>query len=172
MFSLTLQDHLNLTFSQVSDRHQAHTKTAESYRKWHRRLKGCEALLIGGVSIAAAAAAYGYGRIPAIVAATMAGVALLVLLVDLTFDFERAAHAHASCGARLWEVRDKYASLLSDLSGGVLSVSDARQRRDQLMSEVRAAYERTALAPPADFHKGVREGKEPAELGLEPVTRG
>lgn len=164
MFSLTLQDHLNLTFSQVSDRHQAHTKTAESYRKWHRRLKGSEAVLVGGVSIAAAAAAYGYGRIPAIAAAVMAGLALLALLIDLTFDFERAAHAHASCSARLWEVRDKYASLLSDLSGGVLSVADARQRRDQLLSEVRAAYERTALAPPADFHTRIAGGKEPAEL--------
>jgi hypothetical protein len=166
MFSLTLQDHLNLTFSQVSERHRAHSKTAESYRKWHRRLKGCEALLIGSVSLTAAAAAYGYGRFPAIAAASMAGIALIALLIDLTFDFEHAAHAHASCSARLWEVRDKYASLLSDLSGGVLSVADARQRRDQLMSEVRAAYERTALAPPADFHTRVPEDKEPAELGL------
>ena len=40
MFSLTLLDHLNLTFSQVTDRHKAHSAAADSYRKWNRRLRG------------------------------------------------------------------------------------------------------------------------------------
>lgn len=165
MFSLTLRDHLNLTFSQVSDRHKTHVRSAESYRRWHRRMKGAEALLIGGASAAAAGAAFGHGHVLAIVAAALAGAALLVLLIDLTFDLERSAHAHAACGARLWEIRDRYVSLLSDLSEGVVSVADARARRDKLMDEVRVAYERTALAPPADTTTADRGAKEP-ELGL------
>jgi hypothetical protein len=147
MFSLTLLDHLNLTFSQVADRHKAHTNAAESYRKWNRRLRGTEALLMGGVSIAAAGAAFGHGQILAIVAASLAGVALVVLLVNLTFDFETSAHAHAACSTHLWSIRERYGSLLSDLREGALDLQEARYRRDQLMDELRAMYEKTSVTP-------------------------
>ncbi|RPI53832.1 MAG: SLATT domain-containing protein [Acidobacteria bacterium] len=147
MFSLTLLDHLNLTFSQVADRHKAHTTAAESYRKWNRRLRGMEALLIGGVSISAAGAAFGHGQILAVVAASLAGAALVVLLVNLTFDFETSAHAHAACSTHLWSIRERYGSLLSDLREGALDLQEARYRRDQLMDELRAMYEKTAVTP-------------------------
>ena len=38
----------------------------------------------------------------------MAGVALIVLLVNLTFDFDASARAHAACGAHLWGLRERY----------------------------------------------------------------
>jgi hypothetical protein len=147
MFSLTLLDHLNLTFSQVADRHKAHTSAAESYRKWNRRLRGMEALLVGGVTISAAGAAFGHGQALAIVAASLAGAALLVLLINLTFDFEASAHAHAACSTHLWSIRERYGSLLSDLREGAVDLQEARYRRDQLMDELRAMYEKTAVTP-------------------------
>ena len=150
MFSLTLLDHLNLTFSQVTERHKAHTKAAQSYRKWNRRLRGGEALLIGGVSMSAAAAAFGQGQIYAVVAAWLAGIALIVLLVNLTFDFERSANAHAACSTHLWSIRERYGSLLSDLREGAVDLSEARYRRDQLMDELRAMYEKTSVTPLGD----------------------
>lgn len=147
MFSLTLLDHLNLTFSQVSDRHKAHANAADKYRKWNRRLRGSEALLVGGVSISAAGAAFGHGQIYAIVAASLAGAALLALLINLTFDFETSAHAHAACSTHLWSIRERYGSLLSDLREGAVDLQEARFRRDQLMDELRAMYEKTSVTP-------------------------
>ena len=147
MFSLTLLDHLNLTFSQVSDRHKAHTAAAESYRKWNCRLRGAEALLIGGAAISATGAAFGHGQVLTIVAASLGSVALLLLLVNLTFDFETSAHAHAACSNHLWWIRERYGSLLSDLREGAVDLPDARFRRDQLMDELRTMYERTSVAP-------------------------
>jgi hypothetical protein len=147
MFSLTLLDHLNLTFTQVADRYKAHKSAAESYRKWHRRLRGAEALLVGGVSLSAAGAAFGHGQVYATVAATLAGLALLILLINLTFDFEHSAQAHAACTTHLWSIRERYGSLLSDLREGAVDLQEARFRRDQLMEELRAMYEKTSVAP-------------------------
>ncbi len=153
MFSLTLLDHLDLTYSQVAERHKAHNRAADSYRKWHRRLKGSEALLIAGAAMTAGAAAYGLGRIPAIAAAALAALALIVLLVHLTFDFETSAHAHAECSSHLWAISDRYRSLLSDLREGVLDVAEARRRRDKLMDDIRAVYERSSVRPLGDVQK-------------------
>jgi hypothetical protein len=151
MFSLTLLDHLNLTFSQVSERHKAHTAAADSYRKWNRRLRGLESLCVGGVTIAASGAAFGQGHYWAIVAASLSAVALLVMLINLTFDFESSAHAHTSCSTHLWSIRERYGSLLSDLREGAVDLQEARFRRDHLLDELRAMYEKTAVTPLGEF---------------------
>ena len=160
MFNLTLRDHLQLTFTEIIKRHNAHAAKAQSRARWSRRLRGSEALLVGGAAIAAAGAAFGHGQMLAIAAASMGGVALIVLLVNLSFDFDASARAHAASGAQLWGLRERYRSLLSDLHDGALSLAEARLRRDRLIDELRAVYDVASVielvddpappAPPAD----------------------
>ena len=156
MFNLTLRDHLQLTFTEIIKRHNAHAAKAQSRARWSRRLRGSEALLVGGAAIATAGAAFGHGQLFAIAGASMAGVALIVLLVNLTFDFDASARAHAASGAHLWGLRERYRSLLSDLHDGALSLAEARLRRDRLIDELRAVYDAASVielvddpAPPA-----------------------
>jgi hypothetical protein len=156
MFNLTLRDHLQLTFSEIIKRHNTHAAKAQSRARWSRRLRGSEALLVGGAAIAATGAAFGHGQPLTIAAASMAGVALIVLLVNLSFDFEASARAHAASGAHLWGLRERYRALLSDLHDGALSLAEARLRRDRLIEELRAIYDTAPVialeddpAPPA-----------------------
>jgi hypothetical protein len=149
MFSLTLLDHLRLTFSQISQRHKAHAAIAKSKGRWNRLLRGSEALLMLGVSMTTMAAAFGESRIFIIVAAALAGIALLVLVVHLTFDFDTLAHQNAASSAHLWRIRERYRSLLTDLHEGVVDVAEARVRRDRLIEELGGIFE-TAEITPAD----------------------
>ena len=145
MFNLTLRDHLQLTFNEIIERHSAHAQKAHTRARWGRWLRGVEAVLIGAVAMTAGGAAYGQGRALAIVAASLACVALLILLINLTFDFDASARGHAVAGAHLWDLRERYRSLLSDLHDGAVTVSDARLRRDKLIDELRAIYETTSV---------------------------
>lgn len=174
MFNLTLHDHLRLTFNEIIQRHSAHAKKARARAQWSRRLRGSEAVLVAGVSATAAGAAFGYGQPLAIAAASLAGLALIILIVDLTFDFNASARAHAACSTRLWGLRERYRSLLSDLHDGALSLADARLRRDRLMDELRAIYETTSLiaveedpAPPTDADQ---EGSPPSPLNSSELS--
>ena len=120
---------------------------------------------MAAVTMTAAGAAFGHGRILVIVAAALAGVTLVILLVHLTFDFETSAHAHAACSARLWQIRERYRSLLSDLHDGVLDVVEARVRRDKLIDELRAIYEQTPMTHLAEYQaaqRGSDASSEPA----------
>lgn len=150
MFNLTLHDHLHLTFTEIIQRQQVHAAKARSRASWSRRLRGAEAALIGGVTIAAAGAAFGRGQVLAIVAAVLAGTALLVLLVNLAFDFDASGRAHAACASHLWGLRERYRSLLSDLHDGALTIAEARLRRDKLLEELRAIYETASLSGEQD----------------------
>jgi hypothetical protein len=156
MFNLTLRDHLQLTFTEIIKRHASHAAKAQSRAQWGRRLRGSEAVLVGGATIASVGAAFGHGQMLAIAAASMAGLALIVLLVNLTFDFDASARAHAASGAHLWGLRERYRSLLSDLHDGALSLAEARVRRDRLIDELRTVYDAASVialeedaAPPA-----------------------
>lgn len=167
MFSLTLRDHLHLTFNQIIQRHRGHTQSAHSHARWSRRLRGSEALLMGGVSIAAVAASFGQRPMFAVIAAALAGAALIVLLVHLTFDFDASAHAHAASSNQLWHIRERYRSLLSDLHENVIDVGEARLRRDKLMDELMAIYERTPALPSAP----VEESDASDEIAAEATVR-
>jgi hypothetical protein len=145
MFNLTLRDHLNLTFTEIIQRHNAHAAKAQTRARWSRRLRGSEAMLVGGAAIASIGAAFGHGQALAIAAASMAGLALLVLLISLTFDLDASARAHAVSAAQLWGLRERYRALLSDLHDGALGVEAARLKRDQLIEELRSAYDTTSI---------------------------
>ena len=145
MFNLTLRDHLQLTFTEIVQRHSGHAAKAQARARWGRRLRGVEAVLVGVAAIAATGAAFSQSWMLTIIAASVAGIALIVLLVNLTFDFDGSARSHAASGAHLWALRERYRSLLSDLHDGVLSVTEARIRRDKLIDELRAIYDMTSI---------------------------
>ena len=145
MFNLTLQDHLHLTFTEIVQRRDVHAAKALTRARWSRRLRATEAILISGVSIAATGVAFGRGPRFAIAAAVLAAMALIVLAVQLGFELDAGARAHADSSAQLWTLRERYRSLLCDLHDGVLTIEQARTRRDKLLDELRTVYDTTPL---------------------------
>jgi uncharacterized membrane protein YidH (DUF202 family) len=148
MFDVTLLDHLRLTFGHVVYRHRAHTHIASTRARWSRWLRTAEALLIAGVAFTAIAAAFGKGRGYEVASAVLAGLALAALLVHVTFDLDGTAQAHASCASRLWQIREQYRAVLSDLTDGAIDLDTGRRKRDDLMLRLHGIYEN---APPAEY---------------------
>jgi SMODS and SLOG-associating 2TM effector domain family 4 len=147
MFELTLVDHLRLTFGHVVYRHRAHTLLAHKRARWNRWMRAAEAVLMVGSALAGVAALFGQGRGALIASVAAACLAVTILLIDLAFDLGRSALAHGSCATRLWQIREQYRALLSDLTDGALDLEAARRRRDALMAELHGIYEN---APPTD----------------------
>ena len=156
MFEFSIVDHLRLTFGQIVYRHQAHTRLAHSRARLSRWLRGVEALLIVGVAFGSVAAAFGRSQNYAIVAAVLSGLALLTLVIQLTFDLDGSARTHGAVATRLWHIRERYRALLSDVSDGVFTLDAARNRRDALVDELHAIYDD---APPADHQAYQTAGK-------------
>jgi hypothetical protein len=147
MVGLTLLDHLRLTFGHVVYRHKAHSQIAQSRARRGRWIRAVEALLMMAVAGVSIAAALGLNRWFAIAGAMLATTALAVLIVHLTLDLDGSAVVHGACAARLWPMRERYRSLLSDLADGAIGPDAARERRDVLLNELHGIYEQ---APPAD----------------------
>jgi hypothetical protein len=147
MFELTLFDHLRMTFGHIVHRHRLHSVLAQSRLWWDRALRIAEVTLITGVVVSVMASVYGRGYTFQVVAAVLAVLALLVLLCHLTLDLNRSAQAHAACATRLWDIRERYRALMSDLSDGAIGMEAVRRKRDDLITDLRKVYED---APPVE----------------------
>src|SRR6266571_4983035 len=137
MFELSLFDHLRLTFGHIVYRQKAHSRIAHSRVVWSRIVRGSEAVLMLGVVLTSLAAAYGRGPVYVLATAVLGGLAMLTLLVHLTFYLDMSARAHWSAAARLWQIREQYRAVLSDLHDGAIDPAMARQRRDALTGMMR-----------------------------------
>jgi hypothetical protein len=141
MFAVTLLDQLRMTFGQLVYHHKAHTQTADILTRCNRWFRVVEAVLMMGVTIAAMGAAFGRGSMYALTSASLASVALGILLIHLTLDLETSARVHQASSVRLWRVREQFRALLSDVCDGAVDDATARARRDLLMSELNTIYE-------------------------------
>jgi hypothetical protein len=148
MFELSLFDHLRLTFGHIVYRQKAHSELAHSRVLWSRALRSIEALLMLGVGFASLSAAYGRGAGYVIASAVLAGLALLVLLFQVTFDLDGSARAHRASAARLWQIREQYRAMLSDLHDGAIDPAQARRRRDALTDAMHDFLEHAPSVPP------------------------
>jgi hypothetical protein len=145
MFDLSLVDTLRLAFGQVVYHHRSHTRAASSLARLSRWFRVSETLLMLGVVITALAAAFSGSHAYTVTSAVLSSLALLTLLVHVMFDFESTARAHHVCSTRLWNIREQYRAILSDLNDGAVDPEAARARRNVLMDEVTKIYE---SAPP------------------------
>ena len=147
MFALTFVDHLRLTFGHVIYSHRAHTQLATRYVRWGRRLQAAEVLLLL-VAVVCSVAVITTGQLVyAAITAVCAGTAMCTMMLRLIVDFDTRAHAHRTCGAQLWRIREQYRALLADLRDATLTLDQARDRRDVLLRTLQEVYEK---APPAD----------------------
>lgn len=146
MFQLSLVDHIRLSFGAAATSYRAHARAAArlSARAWQGRVL---IMVLLGLATAASLLALTGIRHFQIAAAVLAGLALLSYAIAVSLDFESRAYAHRACASRLWQICEKYRSLLAEVHDGLVDLPAVTARRDALMREVQIVYEH---ALPAD----------------------
>ena len=164
------------SFGRVVYSHKTREKQADICFTKHRRQQAVLIALTAVSSGTFLAAVVGLLGDPALTSLTTSSIALLVTWISLgakTFKFEEESDAHRGVAARLWDVRESYISLISDLMSGVISDEQARGRRDELQEATRAAYSdapRTSAKAYTRAQKGLQHNEEmtftPREIDL------
>lgn len=130
-------------FGRVVYSHKTHEKQADlCFRKhrWQQGLLGIFTAIGAGTFITAA---FGLAGNPALTSLATSAVALVVSGLSLatkSFRYAEESEAHRGIASRLWDVRESYLSLITDMMPGATIGPDARKRRDQLQEATRKAY--------------------------------
>lgn len=163
MFRMTLLDHIRLTFGQVVHRHRAHEQLAEQLARQLSLGQAFELSLLAVTLAATVTAALAQAPPFTLIAAGLATLALIVRALAVARRLESRMYAHRWCGARLWLIREKYYALLSELADDLIDVDEARERRDDLMSQLHAVYHH---APMVD-RPAYQSAREALEAGTD-----
>ncbi|WP_394361400.1 SLATT domain-containing protein [Amycolatopsis sp. SB7-3] len=147
------------SFGRVVYSQKTHEKQSDLCFRKHRRQ---QAALVAFTAISTGtflASLLGNFVSPQIAGLATSFIAIVVTVLSLgakNFKFGEESEAHRDVASRLWDVRESYLSLISDLMSGATSDDEARARRAALQEAARAAYS----AAPRTSNKAFKKASE------------
>lgn len=140
MFSLTVLDHVRLDSEHVAQNYTVHARAAD---RLATAAFAARVVMTTLLAIATAAAIANFlipshtYQIAAIVATVSATVGFALFTV---FGFDARVLAHRTFAHRLWIVCERYRSLISEASEGLIDRETLLGRRDELIADVHIIY--------------------------------
>lgn len=154
-------------FGRVAYSHKTNEKQADICFTKHRWQ---QAVLIGltavssGTFLVAVIEPFASTTVSSFVTSTIAVLVTWVTLGSKSFKFHEEAEAHRDVAAQLWDVRESYVSLISDLMSADIGDAAARDRRDQLQEATHAIYLTAPRTTPRAYRKAKKSLKDNEEL--------
>jgi hypothetical protein len=127
-------------FGRCAYTHKTHEKMAEGHSTWLRRLKWGQIILSALTATGAVGIIFDKTSTAAYATLTLS-VALLILnsyAKDLNPGQE--AQKHRETASDIWNVREAYLSLLTDIRDLTLEIPRLRERRDELQAQLYKIY--------------------------------
>ena len=137
-YEITFEDQIRECFGRVVYTHKTHERMADRCARSLWIFKWAQIILSALTSAGAIAAVVQDGHFFDITTAALSFLTLLVAAYLKNFDPGSTAQKHRDAAAKLWNIRECYQSLLTDLPK--LSYDKAIERRDELQAMLAALY--------------------------------
>ena len=159
----SLQSQLRECFGRVAYSHKTHEKCADIYHGRMRSLKITQIVLSAVTTTGIFSAIIGESQLSAVLAAVASTLLLVLNTYTKEHDLGKLAQQHATSASDLWDVRESYLSLLTDINGGDAGGNQLRQRRDELQKTLKGIYQ----AAPRTLPKTYRDAQNALQLNEE-----
>jgi hypothetical protein len=162
-----LEAQLRECFGRVVYTHKAHEKDADISLAKLGRIKVAQIILSAITTAGLVAVIFG----PADKSSRAAWVAALISAVLLSLntytkdsDPGQTAQKHKDAAVHLWDIRESYLSLLTDLKAGIRPLHDACDARDRLQKELAAVYASAPRTTPEGYARASKALKVNEDL--------
>ena len=152
-----IESQIRECYGRIVYSHKVHEKNADIYLKKLRDTKnwhiGLSALTTGGVvSILFTDGS----RELTIITAIIASIQFWLNSYIKEYNLSESAERHASTASKLWNVRESYLSLITDLQFQSVNIENIKERRDDLQKQAFAIYEKA----PRTISKAYKEAQK------------
>jgi hypothetical protein len=161
------------SFGRVVYSHKTREKQADICFTKHRWQQGVLIALTAvssGTFLVAVVGLFGDSALTSLVTSFIALLVTWISLGAKNFRFADESDAHRGVASQLWDIRESYISLISDLMSGGISDEQARTRRDELQEATRGAYAdspRTTSKAYTRAQEGLKHNEEMTFSGNE-----
>ena len=158
-----LESHIRECFGRVVYSHKTQEKCADIVLLLHKRLKLTVIVLSASVSSSLLVKIFGQQEW-----ALILGVILSTLLFGLNtymkdYDLGEICQKHTNAANELWDIRETYLTLLTDIRSNSVDVNSLRDIRDKLQVKLSSVYKgspRTNYKAYTAASKGLKENEE------------
>ena len=137
-----LEAQIRECFGRVAYSHKTHEKCADillTRLSWLKHTPSVLSVLVSGSLLTEV-----IGKHPSngIVPAVLSTALVFINLYFKNYNYGQMAQAHKETADRLWNVRESYLSLLTDLAANIVTPAQASDKRDKLQKELATIYSR------------------------------
>jgi len=138
---MALESQIRECYGRVAYSHKVHEKNADIYHSRLRLLKLTQIILsaitTGGLIITL----FGQNQTSALIAAIASAALLAINTYTKEHDLGQLTQKHVNTAGDLWDVRESYLSMLTDLASGTANTDPVRHKRDTLQEDLKSIYQ-------------------------------
>jgi hypothetical protein len=135
-----LDSQIREAYGRVVYAHKTHEKCADNCLYWQRIIKNVQIWLSAITSGVLIYAIWGDTKVATIVCAVLSTIFAIVTAYTKDYDFGTIAEKHRETAIEIWAIRESYLSLIADIQIGDLPLELVRQRREQLVADLKTVY--------------------------------
>lgn len=158
-----LQSQIRETFGRVVYSHKTQEKCADIVLKLHKKLKLLLIIISALVTTSFFVKIFGDNQWSLIVGVILSTILLGLNTYTKDYDLGEIAQKHTNAANDLWDIRECFLSLLTDMRAGLLSVNQIVARRDELQNRLYNVYS----GSPRTNSKAYKEAQQALKLNEE-----
>lgn len=158
-----LESQIREIYGRVVWTHKTQEKCADILLRRHTILKILQISLSALTTTGILIAVFGENKVIGIISAVFSAILFGLNSYTKDYDLGELSQKHSNSASDLWNIRESYLSLLTDMRGDRLTVEEIVNRRDELQEELSNTYKgapRTISAAYKEATKGLKENEE------------
>lgn len=158
-----VEDQIREIYGRIVYTHKTHEKSADITMKNWNKIKIWQIIISTAVTSSLVASLFGDAVYATVISAILSAVSLGINLFLKNYDLGKQAQQFSDSANKLWVVREKYLSLLTDIRVGTPDIVELQKKRDNLQDELSEIYKiapRTNYKAYAEASKSLKEMEE------------
>ncbi len=158
-----LQSQIRELYGRVVWTHKTQKKCADILWKRHTRLKVAQIALSALTTTGILVAVFGDNRVIGVVSAILSALLFGINTYSKDYDLGAISQKHSAAASQIWNIRESYLSLLTDLRSGTVTSKEIIAQRDKLQEKLFTTYKgapRTINAAYREATKGLHLNEE------------
>ncbi len=160
---LTMESQLRELYGRTVWTHKTQEKCADILRARNHKMKIFQIILSALTTTGILVTVFGEDYVVGIISAILSAILFTLNAYFQKYDLGEIAQKHSESASDIWNVREKYLSLLTDLNSGVLSIEEIGVKRDELQSELFNIYK----GAPRTLSKAYKKATESLHINEE-----
>ncbi len=163
-----LEDQIRECYGRVVWTHKTQEKCADLLNRKQDSLKFWQIVLSGITTSGIFVAVFGESKEIGIIAAVISLILTILNTYTKKYDLGGMAQKHADSAASIWNIRESYLSLITDIRSKSIDATEIRKQRDKLQSDLHKLYKGSPRTISKAYSEASKALKKMEEMTFTP----